>query len=39
MEKKSFNLQPTTKMLDFKLNFVLEVYLTDFVLPSLEKYF
>ena len=37
MEKQSLSLKSTTKMLTFQLNFVLEVYLTDLVLASLEK--
>ena len=37
MEKKSLIWKPTTKMLNFKLNFVLVVYLMDLVLPSLER--
>ena len=32
------NLKPTMKILTFQLNFVLEVYLMDVVLLSLEKY-
>ena len=38
MEKKSVNLKPTRKILTFQLNFVLEVFLMDLVLLSLEKY-
>ena len=38
MEKKSLSLEPTIKKLTFKLNSVLEVYLMDIVIPSLEIY-
>ena len=38
MEEKSLNLKLTMKMLTFQLNFVLEVYPTDLVLMSLDKY-
>ena len=38
MEKKSLNLKPTIKVLTFQINFVLEVYLMDLMLLSLEKY-
>ena len=38
MEKKSLNLKLTIKMLTFQLTFVSEVYLTDLVILSLEKY-
>ena len=37
-EKKSLNLKPTIKLLTFQLSIVLEVYLMDLVLMSLEKY-
>ena len=38
MENKSLSLKATIKVLTLKLSFVLEVYLMDLVLPSLEKY-
>ena len=38
MEKKPLNLKLTIKMLTFQLSFVLEEYLMDLVLLSLEKY-
>ena len=38
MEKKYKNLNPTIKMLTFHLNFVLEVFLMNLALVSLEKY-
>ena len=38
MEKKPFNLKLKIKMLTFQLNFVSELYPTDLVLLSLEKY-
>ena len=38
MEKKSSSLKSTIKMLTFQLSFVLEAYLMDLVLLSLEKY-
>ena len=36
--KESSNLKLKIKMLPFQLNFVLEVYLMDLVMLSLEKY-
>ena len=38
MQKKSFSLKPTIEMLIFKLNFVSEVFLSDLLILSLEKY-
>ena len=38
MEKKSSILKPIIKMLTFQLNFVLEVYLINLLILSLEKY-
>ena len=38
MENKSLSLKSRIKMLTFQLNFVLEVFLMDLVLLSLEKY-
>ena len=38
MEKKPFNLKLKIKMLTFQLNFASELYPTDLVLLSLEKY-
>ena len=38
MEKKSINLKLVIKILIFQLDFVLEVYLTDLGLLSLENY-
>ena len=43
MENKSLSLKPTKKnkikkKLTFQLNFVLEIFLMDSVIPSLEKY-
>ena len=38
MEKKSLHLKLKIKMLTFQLNFVSELYPTDLVLLSLEKY-
>ena len=38
MEKRFLNVKPTTKMLTFQLNFILEIYLMDLVLLSLKKY-
>ena len=35
---KSLNLKLTIKMLTFQINFVLEVFLIDLMLLSLEKY-
>ena len=37
IEKKYLNLKPTIKMLTVRHNFVLEVFLMDLVLFSLEK--
>ena len=38
MEKKSLILKLAIKMLTFQLSFVLEVFLMDLVILSLEKY-
>ena len=38
MKRKSLSLKLTIKMLTFQLNFVLEIYLMDLVLLSLQKY-
>ena len=38
MEKKYLYLKPTIEMLTFQINFVLEVFLMDLMLLSLEKY-
>ena len=38
MEKKYLYLKPTIEMLTFQINFILEVFLMDLVLLSLEKY-
>ena len=38
MQKEIFNLKPKIKILTFQLNFVLEIYLMDLVLLSLDKY-
>ena len=38
MGKKYLNLKPKIKMLTFQVIFVLEVYLMDLVLMSLDKY-
>ena len=38
MENEYLDLKPTIKMLTFQLNFVLEEYLMNLVLLSLEKY-
>ena len=38
MEKKSLNLKATIKMLTFQKKIVLEVFLIDLVLITLEKY-
>ena len=41
-ENKSLSLKPTKKKkkkkLTFQLNFVLEIFIMDSVIPSLEKY-
>ena len=38
MEKKNSYLKLTIKMLTFQLSFVFEVFLTDLVLLSIDKY-
>ena len=38
MENEYLDLKPTIKMLTFQLNIVLEEYLMNLVLLSLEKY-
>ena len=38
MQKKYFSLKPTIEMLIFQLNFVSEVFLSDLLILSLEKY-
>ena len=37
MERNSLSLKPTIKILTFQLSFVLEVFIMDLVLLSLEK--